>query len=437
MKKTLLLLLSICQLSTILMAQITFEELAPMPERVSNNAVAHATVNGVPYVYSFSGIDSTKEWSGIHLKSYRYNTALDTWDRIADLPDPNGGKIAAGASTVGNKIYIIGGYHVSSNLSETTSDKVHIYDPATNTYLPDGAAIPKAVDDHVQAVYRDSLIFLVSGWSDFNNVRNVQIYDPANDIWQVGTPIPNSSKWKVFGGSGTIIGDTLYYVGGAGNWNGSNFPPTSYLRKGYINPENPTDIDWMGEDEPLAKGYRMAAGQFENKAIWIGGADVTYNFDGIAYNNSGGVSPLSRVSLYEPMNGNIAQFFDMTPTIMDLRGLAQISNNEYIIAGGMEAEQVVTNKAFLIHIEQLTNTKKVADFEKIGVYPNPTTDEINILKSGDYQVNLVDLVGNIQLKKEMSKGQNLDVSSLANGIYFLQIVEKGQITGVEKVLIQR
>ena len=64
-----------------------------MPERVSNNAVTVATVNGVPYVYSFSGIDSTKSCDGDHLRSFRYNTESNEWERIADLPDGLRGKI--------------------------------------------------------------------------------------------------------------------------------------------------------------------------------------------------------------------------------------------------------------------------------------------------------------------------------------------------------
>lgn len=88
--------------------------MAPMPMAISNNAVTAATVNGVPHVFSFSGIDSTKIFSGISLKSFRYNTQTDSWDTIAPLPDTRG-KIAAGASTVKNKIYIIGGYYVFPN----------------------------------------------------------------------------------------------------------------------------------------------------------------------------------------------------------------------------------------------------------------------------------------------------------------------------------
>ena len=116
----------------------TWTELNSMPERISNNAVAQGVDgSGNVNVYSFSGIDSTKLYSGINLKSYRYNVTTAIWDTIASLPDGQG-KIAAGASTIKNKIYIIGGYHVNANGSEVSSAKVHIYDPVTNAYLLTG-----------------------------------------------------------------------------------------------------------------------------------------------------------------------------------------------------------------------------------------------------------------------------------------------------------
>ena len=61
-------------------------ELPSMPERVSNNAVTEGFVNGIPHVFSFSGIDSTKIYSGIHKRAFRYNTETQVWDQIADLP---------------------------------------------------------------------------------------------------------------------------------------------------------------------------------------------------------------------------------------------------------------------------------------------------------------------------------------------------------------
>lgn len=203
-------------------------ELPSMPEAVTNNAVTAAAVNDTPFVYSFCGLDNSKIWSGIHLKAWRMNTISGEWQALPPVPDPEGGKIAAAASTVKNRIYVIGGYHVAQNGSETSSNKVHRFDPAANTWLPDGAPLPKAVDDHVQAVWRDSLIYVITGWSNTGNVPDVQIYNPATDAWLSGTPVPNNVNYKVFGGSGVIIGDVIYYCGGAAA--GINFPASSYFR---------------------------------------------------------------------------------------------------------------------------------------------------------------------------------------------------------------
>ena len=72
------------------------------------------------YGDSFGGIDSSKIWSGIHLRSFRYNTQADTWETIPALPDTMG-KIAAGASTIKNKIYISeNDYSYKKNSSKTS-----------------------------------------------------------------------------------------------------------------------------------------------------------------------------------------------------------------------------------------------------------------------------------------------------------------------------
>ena len=161
--------------------------------------------------------------------------------------------------------------------------------------------IPTPIDDQVQATWRDSLIYVVTGWSNNGNVGKVQIYNPNTNTWEEGTPVPTSPNYEtdyyVFGGSGTIIGDTLYYIGGAsGYFLGPVFPATTHLRKGYINPEDPTEITWSGEETNIARGYRMAAGHWnDQQAVWIGGSQITYNYNGIDYNGSGGVPPTTRV----------------------------------------------------------------------------------------------------------------------------------------------
>lgn len=376
-KYQLLLFLPLFYSFSIVAQNWTGEVLAPMPEAVSNHAVATATVHGVPHVYSFSGIDATKIWSGLHNRAFRYNTQTNVWDTIPSLPSERP-RIAAGASTVNNLIYIMGGYQVFANQSELSLDDVFIYNPETNSYLPNGTPIPVPIDDHIQAVWRDSLIFLVTGWSNTTNVGNVQIYNPATDNWQVGTPVPNNTNYEVFGGSGTIIGDTIYYAGGA-TINGA-FELGKHFRKGYINPNNPTEIEWEAMEIDAALGYRMGVLNYENTAIWVGGSAISYNFNGIAYNGSGGVSALGRMVEYNPQTGQLIELLDQIPATMDFRGIAQIAPNQYILCGGMVQNQEVTNQTYLLENFRYMPTAVSDNRPNItfSVYPNPAYDYLSI-----------------------------------------------------------
>ena len=399
--------------------QIQWEIRASMPERVTNNAVISAEVSGQSYVYSFAGLDSTKACGASHLRSFKYDPGADNWTTLPDLPDPNGGKIAAGASFLNGLIYIVGGYHVSNTCQEISSAKVHIFDPQTDSYLPDGTDIPVPIDDHVQAVWRDSLIFVVTGWSNTTNVTNVQIYNPSSDTWTAGTSVPFLNDWRVFGASGVIIGDTIYYSGGASpSCNFSTcFPPTAFFRKGIIDPDDPASITWEGADNPLAQGYRMGAGVFQNKPFWLGGSFLTYNFDGIDYNGTGGVSPLTYMT-YLDVDGSLQQISGQTPRVMDLRGLGQISDNAFVIAGGMSEDQFVSDSTFVVTISQLTSvlTPQVQD---LTVFPNPAAEVLQVpIPSGTYQV--FNSVGQVKSSGQFEEGQ-IPLVRLSDGLYYLSL----------------
>lgn len=411
-------LLALCLLPYLTNAQ--FSELAPMPEPVANNAVVAAEVGGQPYVYSFAGIDTTKIWSGLHLKSWRYDVTNDEWSTLPDVPDPNGGKIAAWASEVKGKIYVIGGYHVAQNGSEVSSVKTHVFDPESNEWLPDAADVPVPIDDQVQAVWRDSLIFVVTGWSNAGNVTDVQIFNPSENEWMVGTPVPNQTKFKVFGGSGVIIEDTIYYAGGARF--AFNFPATTHFRKGVINPDNPTEIEWEGADADEAQGYRMAAVAAGGKAYWLGGSDVTYNYNGIAYNGSGGVPPLNRITVYDPGSDVFYQKTDCMPAVMDLRGQGQISDNQLIIAGGMEEGQKVSDRTWLIDIGNVTGVKQESlDFD-FDVFPNPSADFFSIKVSGDFRANVYGSSGKIWRQATANEFLKIETHDWPNGVYWLEVI---------------
>ncbi len=329
---------------------------ASLPEPVSNNAVVEGFIGNMPYIYTFGGIDSTKVYSGIHLRSYRYNIEADAWEQIPDLPDTLG-KVAASASRVKGVIYIIGGYHVFPDGHELSSDKVHRYDITTNTYLEDGSPIPVAIDDQVQAVWRDSLIYVVTGWSDKHNVPNVQVYNPSDDKWQVGSPVPDNLQFNSFGASGTIIGDTIYYFGGARFER--NYPIQNNLRVGVINPTNPTEISWSQSiPDSTVAGYRMAAHQYRNEPIWIGGSEITYNYNGISYLTKEGVPPANRIVRYDVDKKQWFSYDYQLP--MDLRGLGMVPGEaatHYYLVGGMRENQAVSAELVVISAQLVQATK--------------------------------------------------------------------------------
>ncbi len=396
-----------------------WEPLTEMPEGVSNNAVTEGHSGDTLNIYSFTGISAGLTPADIHLKAWRFNTILNEWQSLPDVDDFRG-KIATGASTINNVIYLIGGYHVYDNFSEDTSPKVHRFDCETNVWLTEGTPTPVPIDDHVQAVWRDSLIFVVTGWSNSGNVNDVQIYDPSMDTWTAATSVPNNNNFKAFGASGTIIGDTIYYFGGvAGNF---AFNANNRMRKGVINPDNPTEITWEQlPDAPGPDGYRMAAVNYENEAIWIGGAPTSYNFDGLAYSNGAGVDPLEQIRLYRTDEIAWETYVPTPYQVMDLRGIAKETEDSWIIAGGMEPNQLVSNRVFRIRRGVGVRTNIVNELA-VQLSQDGSVFTVSFEKESNGVVRVIGINGRQQIIQNYAgKELYLDLSSLSTGIYFLQI----------------
>jgi Kelch motif len=397
-----------------------WQDLTPMPEAVTNNAVVAARVGTEPFVYSLCGIDSTKKYNGIHLKAWRYGTLSQKWEQIPSVPDPKGGKIATSASMVKGKIYLIGGYHVAANGDEVSSKKVHRFDPVTNSWLSDGADIPVAIDDQVQCVWRDSLIYVVTGWSNTTNVANVQIYNPTTDTWSVGTPVPNNNSYKAFGASGCMYGNTIMYIGGAST--GANFPAVSKLRRGVINPDNPTQITWSEETNPLGKAYRSACVLHEGHPTWLGGSQLTYNYDGIAYNGSGGVAATDRMVGWNIDSNRLELGLGNIPFFMDVRSVANLEwDNSVYVAGGMREGQQVTNRFFVLNWVYLVDTEnpEVVDNEFVVlVSPNPASEYIMLQNISDLvRVDIFDQNGKLALSVKAPSSGVVEVGNLPKAVY--------------------
>lgn len=422
MKKQLYIIFCLLTLGCTCIQAQTITQLSDMPERVSNQAVAYAIVEGDGYVYSFSGIDDTKLYSGIHKRAFKYDIQNDAWSTLPELPNGNG-RIAAGASLVKDKIYIIGGYEVFADDSEVSVDLVHVFDPETDSYLADAAPIPVPIDDHIQAVWRDSLIYIVTGWSNNTNVPDVQIFNPSNNTWTEGTPVPNTNTYKVFGSSGTIIGDTIYYSGGV-RIVGGGFASSNVVRKGVINPENPTEITWSHRTSLDAVGYRMGAAVWnETRPVWIGGSRDAYNFDGISYIFGTGVEPYERILELRPETNQLEETTFNLP-IMDIREVAQVDPTSVIICGGMASEQSVTNTTYRIDLS-LVSANSISSEPRLKIYPLPARDILYLEISNEKEYHIVDFLGRTVLAGQYSMN-GISLKNLRPGMYLLSIGQESK-----------
>ena len=418
--------------TTLAWSQYVTTQLSNLPEPVSNNAVSGFSDGLNTYVYSFGGIDSTKSYNGIHNRCFKLNEALNIWTSLPDLPQSQT-RIAAGASTIGNTIYIIGGYHVFANGNEQSSNLVHRFDVLADTFLMNGASLPKATDDHVQAVYKDSLIFVITGWSQNTNIPDVQIYNPVLDTWLIGTSVPNNHDFKSFGASGAIIGDTIYYFGGARY--GGNFPIQSQLRKGYINPQNITDITWVLDTiHPDLTGYRMAVSAFENSIRWVGGSNATYNYNGIGYAGANPVEPSNRILTYYPLTKSW-DTVSLTNINMDFRGVASF-DCQMILVGGMENNQKVSSKTIKVNCSPNSTNELKGQNPNIILYPNPTSNQLRVTGiNGGFNIAIFDNTGMLVVEQSLNTSNPISLENLKSGIYFTVITSNKNIIR-KKIIIQ-
>ncbi|PCJ65471.1 MAG: hypothetical protein COA58_08630 [Bacteroidetes bacterium] len=401
------------------------EEVGKLPFKTSNNAVTLAYEKGQPLIYSFCGIDSTLDYGGIHLKAGSVNINTGESIQYGDVPDTLG-KIAAGASTVKNKIYIIGGYHVLANGSEISSNKVHCFHVENEKWEADRTNIPIAIDDHVQAVWQDSLIYVITGWSDTKNVPNVQIYNPDSDLWSEGTSVPNNNQYTAFGASGTIIGNTIYYLGGASM--GTNFPSTFRLRIGNINPQNPTQIAWRDSLLTISdKYYRAACTSVSGFPTWLGGSSMTYNYNGLSYATNTAVQPSNQSLLL--LNSALSLRITNNNLPMDLRGIGELNSTMKVIAGGMYANREVSNRVIKLTWGYPVGIENI-DQQKITVYPNPTRTGILYL-SKKCDVKVYSLTGQLMYKE---KTDQINTRKWASGLYTL-LIQNDDRQLVSKIIV--
>ena len=321
-----------------------------LPVPLANNAVAAATVDGRGFVFSFLGLGSGRDYKAITTEAYIFDVAAGHWARLPDVPGAVG-RLAATAQAIGSSVYVIGGYAVAADGRETTSPAVDVYDIRARRYSR-GADTAVPIDDTVSGVWRDRLVYLVSGWSSDRTVTAVQIYDPASNAWRAATPIPGT---PVFGHAGAIAGDTIVYCGGARMQPGQTpkYAPSAECFRGDIDPAAPATVRWRAIAlHPGGPRYRAAAGPVDSGlmtgVLFTGGTTNPYNYNGVGYDGRP-AEPEPTSWIYDVQHDQWVEGPSISLPTMDHRGLVRLADHGWIV-GGIGAGQIVSSNVTRIRV---------------------------------------------------------------------------------------
>jgi hypothetical protein len=176
----------------------------------------------------------------------------------------------------------------------------------------------------------------------------------------------------------------------------------------------------------------MASATFNNQLMWIGGSDMTYNYNGIAYQGGTPVEPNHRILLLDPISGVWSEQFD-TSINMDFRGVAQLGCS-YYLAGGMQTNQTVSDHC--VKISCIPNSVSQINMESLKIYPNPTSSMVHVLtQNGITQVTVFDHLGRSILSlSPKTQTMKIDMSPYMNGLYFFKI-QTSQGSYLKKVIL--
>ena len=115
------------------------------------------------------------------------------------------------------------------------------------------------------------------------------------------------------------------------------------------------------------------------------------------------------------------------PLILILK-IAQITPTSWIICGGMETGQTVTNRAFLLEFDPQVGSVEDNLKESITLYPNPSSDYIFL--DGKYEnptYKVFSITGEIVLKGILLNN-TIEISGLSTGFYELELTNREKVT---------
>lgn len=221
---------------------------APLPK--PRRELALGAVNGL--IYAIGGITA----SGTVAEVTAYDPGSNTWSPKAPLPSAR--QSGNGATLVGGRLYVPGGYNASNVLSRS----LYAYNVATNAWVTranmpvtSGCGVSRSIGGKLYA-------FTGCIGSAAASAGLLHRYDPSTNTWKALKAAPHAHRYPAAG----VIQGKLYVVGGIDGSGSSS---------GTLDVYDPATNTWATRASmPTAR--RGAAGAVVNGTLYvIGGRDAT------------------------------------------------------------------------------------------------------------------------------------------------------------------
>jgi N-acetylneuraminic acid mutarotase len=161
-------------------------------------------------IYVVGGFESAGSTVKPSNKTEAYDPITDTWTVKAEMLYP---EVYHSSVVIGAKIYVLTSpFQIGRN--QVSDSPIQIYDTKTNSwslgpFLPTTQSSADAVlildEQGRELIY----IFGGGGYDTYSDL--VQIYDPENDVWGVGSPMPTPRQ----GLAVAVVNNQVYALGGA------------------------------------------------------------------------------------------------------------------------------------------------------------------------------------------------------------------------------
>lgn len=298
MKKRLLSLLPV--LCAVVLLAADQPKIPPMPEAVTNNAVA--SLKGGLEIYSMMGIGTKKTWESVTSKMFSMRLTAGKWVEGPPVPGV-AGRLGASAAGAKGQIFVFGGYVVDGQGNELTLPDVNSYVAQAHRWYR-AADIPVPVDSAVIGTTHDRYIYLVGGRSKNGPVNNVQVYDAEKNTWSEATAFPGT---PVFGHAGGIADETIVYVDGAKKEKDGtgHYVASDECWMGKIDKKDPNKIAWSklpAHPGPGRFGIVASGWDRQHRVLFSGGTVAPHDFKGLG--EDGKPTEISPVTFVYEVHGN-------------------------------------------------------------------------------------------------------------------------------------